>query len=339
MHQVVPEAAALGVAEEGALSGFEREVLAEALQGLPSRWRTVLWMTEVDGLGPAEVAERLKIKPNAAAALAYPARRRLRVTYLQAHLRVEPDGECRETVLHLGDYVRGGLVADERAAVDGHLEDCGRCRRRAEELSDLNATLRRALAPLAPLPARFGELAPALSGGSGPGLMGRAAVAGAAAALALTGAGGPRAELPAALPVARPVAPAPAPAALETGAARAAAPLETGVDERLSEPEVVSVAQALDLTRSVLGPDSALALAVAGRPVSAPLLASAVPSATLRPLAARSVRPPGSSPRLPLAGGLRTAGLSIDLRHLGPLVGAAGQAAARPVPGGPRVPR
>ena len=81
----------------------------------PARWRTVLWLTEVEGLSPAEVSRRIGIKPNAVAALAYRARKGLREAYLQAHLEAEASEECRATVGRLGHYVRGELAEKERA--------------------------------------------------------------------------------------------------------------------------------------------------------------------------------------------------------------------------------
>lgn len=56
--------------------------LVEAFQSLQPRWRQVIWWTEIEGLGPAEVAEHLGLSPSAASALAYRARRALREAYL-----------------------------------------------------------------------------------------------------------------------------------------------------------------------------------------------------------------------------------------------------------------
>jgi hypothetical protein len=128
--------------------GLERNLVGEALQALPARWRTVLWLTEVEGLSPAEVSRRIGIKPNAVAALAYRARKGLREAYLQAHLKAEASEDCRATVSRLGNYVRGDLAEKERVAVQTHLDSCAKCRCRRDELTDVNATLRNAFLPV-----------------------------------------------------------------------------------------------------------------------------------------------------------------------------------------------
>ncbi|MEQ1874819.1 MAG: sigma-70 family RNA polymerase sigma factor [Ilumatobacteraceae bacterium] len=56
----------------------------EALAGLPERWQTVLWQTEVEGRSSAEVAQLLGLEPNALAALTYRARKGLRQAYMRA---------------------------------------------------------------------------------------------------------------------------------------------------------------------------------------------------------------------------------------------------------------
>ena len=46
-------------AEEPALAGFERSVVARAFASLPERWQAVLWHCEIEGRTPAEVAPLL----------------------------------------------------------------------------------------------------------------------------------------------------------------------------------------------------------------------------------------------------------------------------------------
>ncbi len=62
----------------------ERELLAQAFDMLPDRWRTVLWRTEVEGHRPASIADEFGLTPNATAVLAHRARRGLRAAYLEA---------------------------------------------------------------------------------------------------------------------------------------------------------------------------------------------------------------------------------------------------------------
>jgi RNA polymerase sigma factor (sigma-70 family) len=148
LRDQLPETPGTTQADDVALLGLERNLVGEALQALPARWRTVLWLTEVEGLSPAEVSRRIGIKPNAVAALAYRARKGLREAYLQAHLKAEASEECRSTVGKLGNYVRGDLAEKERLAVQAHLDVCAKCRCRRDELTDVNATLRNAFLPV-----------------------------------------------------------------------------------------------------------------------------------------------------------------------------------------------
>ena len=148
LREQMPETPGSAQADDMALLGLEKNLVGEALQALPARWRTVLWLTEVEGLSPAEVSRRIGIKPNAVAALAYRARKGLREAYLQAHLKAEASEDCRATVNRLGNYVRGDLAEKDRVAVQTHLDTCAKCRCRRDELTDVNATLRNAFLPV-----------------------------------------------------------------------------------------------------------------------------------------------------------------------------------------------
>lgn len=133
---------------DAVLLAEEAGLVAQAFADLPERWRSVLWLTEVEGYRPSEVAGRLGLTPNGAAQLAVRARAGLRERYLQAHLRAGPPSECRFTLEHLGAYVGGGIAARDLAKVDQHLAECEACRARLAELEDVHSTLRRILVPL-----------------------------------------------------------------------------------------------------------------------------------------------------------------------------------------------
>lgn len=62
----------------------EDDPLVVAFLTLSARWRQVLWWSEIEGQSPGEIGLRLGIKPAAAAALTYRARRALREAYLGA---------------------------------------------------------------------------------------------------------------------------------------------------------------------------------------------------------------------------------------------------------------
>lgn len=190
-----------GSAEDPALAGFERGVVARAFHSLPERWQAVLWHTEVDGLNPAQIAPILGISANSVAALAYRAREGLRQAYLQQHLGDPLEPGCRAFAGKLGSYVRGGLGTRETAAVERHLDECGECRGLVLELGDVNHGMRAVIAPLvlgvvglgaiaglAPVAAGLGAGAAAATGAGhgGGGAAGGGAAGGAAAGAGVT---------------------------------------------------------------------------------------------------------------------------------------------------------
>jgi RNA polymerase sigma factor (sigma-70 family) len=118
-----------------ALERLERTYAARAFRQLPDRWRDVLWMTEVEGAGPAEIAPRLGLTPNAVAVLAHRAREGLRRLYLQQHVTVADQPDCRWTGERLGGHVRGRLAPRDSSKLQGHLAWCAGCRERLEELT------------------------------------------------------------------------------------------------------------------------------------------------------------------------------------------------------------
>ena len=126
----------------------DRALVTTAFEELPERWQTVLWHTAVEGRQPQELAAVLGVSANAAAALAYRAREKLRQTYLQAHLLASPAPEHEPYRSQLGAYVRDGLSKRDHAAVAAHLEGCESCRELVAELDGVNRMLARSVLPL-----------------------------------------------------------------------------------------------------------------------------------------------------------------------------------------------
>ena len=124
------------------------ELVARAFLGLPTHLRSVLFLTEVEGMPMREAAVLLGVTPNAAAQRAVRARARLRQRYLQAHLAPSADPSCRETVDQLGAYVGGGLSARDVRKTESHLAGCETCGHRVRELREIGTVLRRAVLPL-----------------------------------------------------------------------------------------------------------------------------------------------------------------------------------------------
>ena len=129
------------------LAGADSAMVIAALGRLPERWRTILWLTEVEGMAPRDAAPVMGLAPNAASQLAVRARAALREAYLQEHLQGGVSAECKATVPLLGAYVAGGLAARDIAKVDQHLAACESCTQRVAELEDVGDRLRRVIVP------------------------------------------------------------------------------------------------------------------------------------------------------------------------------------------------
>ncbi|HEX5366132.1 MAG TPA: sigma-70 family RNA polymerase sigma factor [Acidimicrobiales bacterium] len=135
-------------ADDPALDSADRALVTRAFESLPERWQAVLWHTAVEGRQPRDLADTLGVSANAAAAMAYRAREKLRQAYLQAHLLAAPAPDHEPFRSQLGGYVRGGLSPRDTAAVEAHLQGCGSCQALVAELEDVNRSLTRALVPL-----------------------------------------------------------------------------------------------------------------------------------------------------------------------------------------------
>ncbi|MGH9165483.1 MAG: sigma-70 family RNA polymerase sigma factor, partial [Acidimicrobiales bacterium] len=173
----------------------DSSLVCRAFRSLPERWRSVLWLTEVEGIPPREAAELLGLSPNGVAQLAVRARAGLRERFLQAHVGSgEVLAGCRFSVDHLGAYVAGGLAPRDIAKVDQHLAGCTACTGRVAELKDIGPALLRRIA--LPMPLGLAALVAArwqLAGvgvTAGTGLVGVGAGASAVTVAPLAAAGG-----------------------------------------------------------------------------------------------------------------------------------------------------
>ena len=135
-------------AQTAELDPTDRQLVVAAYESLPDRWQAVLWQTAVEGRQPRDLAPALGMTANAAAALAYRAREKLRQAYLQAHLQAAPRPQCEPHRSRLGAYVRDGLSRRDRTGTESHLDDCGSCRGLVGELADVNRMLVRSITPL-----------------------------------------------------------------------------------------------------------------------------------------------------------------------------------------------
>lgn len=119
---------------------LETAVVAGAFGSLPERWRSVLWLTEVEGLRASQVAAVVGLVPNATATLTARARDGLREQYLRLHTARTDIRNCARAVSRLGAHAAGLLGASDTEKLERHLDLCDRCAERRGRLDDL-ATL------------------------------------------------------------------------------------------------------------------------------------------------------------------------------------------------------
>jgi len=128
--------------------GMDAAIMVSAFRSLPERWRSALWLTEVEEMTPSEAAPLLGMTPDGVAQLALRARAGLRQRFLQAQLR-GVGAPCRWTVKRLGAFVGGGLPSHDADLVERHLDGCSQCQSRLSEL-ETGSSLRKVAAALPP---------------------------------------------------------------------------------------------------------------------------------------------------------------------------------------------
>lgn len=130
------------------LADLERSSVGAAFAALPERWRTVLWLVDVEQRPASEVAVILGLRPNAVAALTYRAREGLRQSYLVASATDTDPPECRAVRRDIGAYVRGRASGRSRSRVDRHVEHCDRCAALVADAREMNSTIMLSIAGL-----------------------------------------------------------------------------------------------------------------------------------------------------------------------------------------------
>ncbi|WP_413806300.1 hypothetical protein [Streptomyces sp. OE57] len=110
------------------------EPLVQVLDELPQRWVKVLWLAEVDGLPPEEVAWRTGASPDGAAALVERVRESVRQEFLRAQPGYPASAACGGHWEGLPDHVRGADSPHQAEQIAVHIDGCGDCRGRMEQL-------------------------------------------------------------------------------------------------------------------------------------------------------------------------------------------------------------
>lgn len=109
--------------------GIEPDLLVgEVFKGLNDRFRHVLWLSEVEGRSPEEIAPLFGVTPNAAAAVCYRARRALRSGYFGAYASTLAAPMCKPLIPKLASFVEAGQPAEGHDTVRNHLTGCSACR-------------------------------------------------------------------------------------------------------------------------------------------------------------------------------------------------------------------
>ncbi|MGQ0432321.1 MAG: zf-HC2 domain-containing protein [Microthrixaceae bacterium] len=131
------------------LGGADRRgtLVRGAFDTLPERWRSALWLVDVEGGTTADAAVVLEMAPAALASLLDRARLGLREQVLCAGLRRPSPASCRTTTDSLTGYARGSLGPTDEALVRTHLDGCAECRDRLGAIDDLIPVLASATFP------------------------------------------------------------------------------------------------------------------------------------------------------------------------------------------------
>ncbi|WP_344071003.1 sigma-70 family RNA polymerase sigma factor [Microbacterium sediminicola] len=137
-------------ADEVAVALADQQIATTAFAALPKRWQEVLWLTEVEGMGPTDAAQLLGISPNATRQLSHRAREGLRDAYVQAHLQEgDVDDECAWVQERLGSFSRRTLSRRQRLRVQTHLAECPDCPQVEREAQRVSRMLPLVLLPIA----------------------------------------------------------------------------------------------------------------------------------------------------------------------------------------------
>lgn len=119
--------AANAMASSSVAPSTSDDPVVAAFLALPEKSRTALWLTEVEGGMPEQVAPVLGLDRSAAAALADRAALALRER-LAADVAARSEGaDCRNALAKLPAHAAGKLTAAERAKVGDHVGGCGHC--------------------------------------------------------------------------------------------------------------------------------------------------------------------------------------------------------------------
>ena len=127
-------------------------LLAAAFASLPERWRSVLWLRDVESMDAADAAPIVELGADGVDQVAVRARRGLRERYLRAHVSANGNRDCARAIVRLGALEDGTLNESDQQNLERHLDRCADCADRHVRVSSLATGLSAiAVAPAADL--------------------------------------------------------------------------------------------------------------------------------------------------------------------------------------------
>ena len=139
-----------GPTERSYLRAGAPDTIARAFDGLPERWRSVLWLRHAEHLDLAPTSAVLGLAGAPTEQLGTRALAGLREQLARVQHPDATTPACRSTVVRLGDYADGSLPDADAGKVRRHLDRCEVCRARLDEVDDLTSRLNQ-LVPDLPL--------------------------------------------------------------------------------------------------------------------------------------------------------------------------------------------
>ena len=134
-------------ASPGTAHPLSDDPVIAAFRELPEAWRTALWLVEVEGGSPEQVAPVLGLTRSSAAALADRAATGFRERLAADIAERASNPDCRRALAKLPAHASGKLTAEERDAVGEHLGGCGSCAVWLAALVSPRPALRRMITP------------------------------------------------------------------------------------------------------------------------------------------------------------------------------------------------
>jgi DNA-directed RNA polymerase specialized sigma24 family protein len=113
-----------------------------AFASLPERWRSALWLIEVEDVVAADAALALGVPVSGVEPLVARAGAGLVEQVIDVHADLAGDDACRRTLDRLSEYAAGRLPGRDEARIRRHLDACPQCWSVLAELDDLTPVLR-----------------------------------------------------------------------------------------------------------------------------------------------------------------------------------------------------